>query len=96
MLFGKFLFKLTGTVNASIGLRHLGVMEIHIWRASLKKFCRLKVLLIQFFPVALSVIFFACVCEVQLRLCVGFCFIHLLERVCFSSKVLSIYGTAKF
>ena len=29
----------------------------HNWRASLKKFCRLKVLLIWFFPVALSVIF---------------------------------------
>ena len=29
----------------------------HNWRASLEKFCRLKVLLIQFFPVALSVIF---------------------------------------
>ena len=43
----------------------------HNWRASLKKFCRLKVLLIQFFPVALSVgHIFACVCEVQLRLCV--------------------------
>ena len=29
----------------------------HNWRASLKSFCRLKVLLIQFFPVALLVIF---------------------------------------
>ena len=42
---GKFLFKLTGIANG------------HNWRVSLKKFCRLKVLLIQFFPVALSVIF---------------------------------------
>ena len=40
----------------------------HSWRASLRKFCRLKVLLIQFFPIALSVIFLL-VCEVQLRLC---------------------------
>ena len=29
----------------------------HNWRASLKKICRPKVLLIQFFPVALSVTF---------------------------------------
>ena len=29
----------------------------HNWLASLKKFCRLKILLIKFFPVALSVIF---------------------------------------
>ena len=40
-----------------IGLRHFAIMLTHNWLASLKKFCRLKVLLIQFFPVALSVIF---------------------------------------
>ena len=40
-----------------ISLRHLAIMKTHNWRASLKKFCRLKVLLIQLFPVALSVIF---------------------------------------
>ena len=35
----------------------LVLVILHNWRASLKKFCRLKILLIQFFPVALSVIF---------------------------------------
>ena len=32
----------------------------HNWRASLKNFCRLQVLLIQFFPVAFSVKFCLC------------------------------------
>ena len=32
----------------------------HNWRGSLQKFRRLKVLLMQFFPVALSVIFCLC------------------------------------
>ena len=39
-----------------IGLHHLVIMLTHNWRGSLN-FCRLKVLLIQFFPVALSGIF---------------------------------------
>ena len=45
------------------------------WLASLKKFCRLKVLLIQFFPAALSVIYLL-VCEVQLRICVKKIFVE--------------------
>ena len=46
MFVGKFLF-----------FQRLVLPMHHNWRASRKKFCRLKVLLIQFSPVALSVIF---------------------------------------
>ena len=55
---GKFLFKLTGTANG------------HYWRVSIKKFCRLKVLLIRFFSSSGVGHIFACVCEVGLRFCV--------------------------
>ena len=41
----------------------------HIWRTSLKKSCRLKLLLIQFFPVALSVIFLLVYAKCNLSLC---------------------------
>ena len=62
MLVGKFLFFfiLTRTANASLAivLRHLAIILTQNWRASLKKFFRIKVLLIQFFQVALLVIFF--------------------------------------
>ena len=39
-----------------MALRHLAIVWTLNWRASLKKFCWFKVLLIQFFP-ALSVMF---------------------------------------